>query len=81
MEVPHTSEQAMNTTQHSPESHAGSGNPAGAEEKENDNSAAGNPLDEALDESFPASDPVAISITSIEPGGSPAPRPAAGRRR
>ncbi|HEX8603570.1 MAG TPA: hypothetical protein VF774_13065 [Pseudoduganella sp.] len=38
-----------------------------------------NPLDEALDESFPASDPVAISITAIEPGGKD--RPAAGNPR
>jgi hypothetical protein len=47
--------------------------------KTNDSDIAQNPLDEALDESFPASDPVAISITAIEPGGRD--RPAAGSPR
>jgi len=49
----------MTTTRHSPP--ADRPVPAGTAEHESDQ------LDEALDESFPASDPVAVSITAIEP--------------
>ena len=49
----------MTTTRQSPP--ADRPVPAGTAEHESDQ------LDEALDESFPASDPVAVSITAIEP--------------
>jgi hypothetical protein len=73
-------EHAMKPTQQS-RKHATGGKPGKADDSKADSSDADSgPLDEALDESFPASDPVAISITSIEPGGAAAPPPAGVQR-
>jgi hypothetical protein len=73
-------EHAMKPTQQS-RNHAAGRKPGKPDDSKADGSDADSgPLDEALDESFPASDPVAISITSIEPGGAATPPPAGVRR-